>query len=60
MIKYKGSKNSYYINKITSAFTFEHINEETVRKTINNLPTKNSCGFDGISTKLLKIIEPII
>jgi hypothetical protein len=31
-----------------------------VRKTINNLPTKNSCGFDGVSTKLLKVIEPVI
>ena len=31
-----------------------------MRKTINNLPTKNSCGFDGISTKLLKVIEPVI
>ena len=30
-----------------------------MRKTINNLPTKN-CGFDGISTKLLKVIEPVI
>ena len=41
-------------------FTFEHIDEETFRETINNLPTKNSYGFDGISTKLLKIIEPEI
>ena len=31
-----------------------------MRKTINNLPTKNSCGFDGISTKLLNVIEPVI
>ena len=31
-----------------------------LRKTINNLPTKDSCGFDGISTKLLKVIEPVI
>ena len=31
-----------------------------MRKTINNLPTKNSCGFDGISTKLLKVLEPVI
>ena len=31
-----------------------------LRKTINNLPTKNSCGFDGISKKLLKVIEPVI
>ena len=61
-IKYKGSqKYSYYWNKnVTSTFTFEHIDEKTVRKTINNLPTKYSCGFDGISTNLHKIIEPVI
>ena len=31
-----------------------------MRKTISNLPTKHSCGFDGISAKLLKVIEPVI
>ena len=43
-IKYKGSeKYSYYLNKnVTSTFTFDHIDEETVRKTINNLPTKTA------------------
>ena len=30
-----------------------------MRKTINNLPTKHSCGFDGILTKLRKVIEPV-
>ena len=29
-------------------------------KTIQNLPSKNSCGVDGISSKLIKIIEPAI
>ena len=28
--------------------------------TINNLPTKNSCGYDDISSKLLKVIAPVI
>lgn len=61
-IKYKGNKNySYYLNKnVNSVFTFQSVDEETIRKTINNLPTKNSSGFDGISSKLLKIIEPAI
>ena len=36
-------KYSYYLNKnVTSTFTFEHIDEETVWKTINNLPTKTA------------------
>ena len=31
-----------------------------LKKTINNLPTKNSCGYDDISSKLLKVIAPVI
>ena len=61
-IKYDGNKNyKYYLNKrIDTIFTFQNIDEETVRKTIQNLPSKNSCGLDGISSKLIKIIEPAI
>ena len=44
----------------TTVFNFENIDEETVRKTIQTLPSKNSCGLDGISSKLIKIIEPAI
>ena len=35
-------------------FTFELITEETTVKSLNNLKPKPSCGYDGISTKLLK------
>ena len=61
-MKYDGNKNyKYYLNKrIDTVFTFQNIDEETVRKTIQNLPSKNSCGLDGISSKLIKIIEPAI
>ena len=61
-IKYDGAKNDkYYLNKhINTVFNFQTIDEETVRKTIQNLPSKNSCGLDGISSKLIKIIEPAI
>ena len=61
-IKYDGTKNyKYYLNKhINTVFNFQTIDEETVRKTIQNLPSKNSCGLDGISSKLIKIIEPAI
>ena len=52
---------SYYLNKqINSTFTFKNIDEIIVKKTINNLPTKNSCGYDDISWKLLKVIAPVI
>ena len=61
-IKYDGTKNyKYYLNKhINTVFDFQNIDEETVMKTIQNLPSKNSCGVDGISSKLIKIIEPAI
>ena len=61
-IQYDGNKNySYYLNKqINSTFTFKNIDEIFVKKTINNLPTKNSCGSDDISSKLLKVIAPVI
>ena len=61
-IKYDGNKKyKYYLNKrIDTVFTFQNIDEETVRKTIQNLPSKNSSGLDGISSKLIKIIEPAI
>ena len=61
-IKHEGTKDySCYLNKhINLTFKIQNVDEETVKKIINNLPTKNSCGFDGISSKLLKIIEPAI
>ena len=61
-MQYDGNKNySYYLNKqINSTFTFKNIDEIIVKKTINNLPTKNSCGYDDISSKLLKVIAPVI
>ena len=61
-IKYDDTKYlKYYLNKhIAAVFNFENIDEETVRKTIQTLHSKNSCGLDGISTKLIKVIEPAI
>ena len=61
-IKYDGTKNiKYYLNKhINTVFNFENVDEDTVRKTIQTLPSKNSCGLNGISSKLIKIIEPAI
>ena len=52
---------SDYLNKgINSSFTFVNIDEAVVKKTINNLQAKSSSGCDGISSKLLKVIEPVI
>ena len=61
-IDYVGNKDyNYYLNKeIHSSFTFVNIDEAVVKKTINNLQAKSSSGCDGISSKLLKVIEPVI
>ena len=61
-IKYKGfHDHSYYLNKkVNFVFTFKKIEEYTVKRIINNIPNKNSYGFDGFSTKLLKLIEPAV
>ena len=61
-IKYQGNfDHSHYLKKdISCVFNFKPVEEETISITIMNLANKNSCGFDGISTNLLKIIEPAI
>jgi metal-dependent amidase/aminoacylase/carboxypeptidase family protein len=50
-IKYKGTKDfSYYLNRqIHSTYKINNVAEEAVKIIIHNLPTKHSCGFDGIS-----------
>ena len=59
-IQYDGNKDYSYYLKIHSVFRFKNVAKETAKKTIQSLPTKNSCGCDGISSKLFKIIEPTI
>ena len=61
-INYDGNKNyDHYLNKdIHSSFTFMNIDEDAINKIIYNLPPKSSSGCDGISTKLLKVIAPVI
>ena len=44
----------YLLNPSMHDFTFELITEETTMKILNNLKPKPSCGYYGISTKLLK------
>ena len=57
-IHYNGNKDyNYYLNEqVHYVFNLNNVDEETVKKTIESLPTKNSSGCDGISSKLLKII----
>ena len=44
----------YLLNPSMYNFTFELITEDTTMEILNNLKPKPSCGYDGISTKLLK------
>ena len=44
----------YLLNPSMYNFTFELITEETTMEILNNLKPKPSCGYDGISTTLLK------
>ena len=59
-ISYTGDKkiDSYLTepNKVS----FDHkLNESTIMTIITNLPNTNSCGFDGLSTRILKSIKGI-
>ena len=37
-----------------------NVDKAVVKKTINNLQAKSNGGCDGISSNLLKVIEPVI
>ena len=60
----KPSKNvnykSYLKKVVSSSFHFDLVNEEDVMKVVKSLKSKNSSGFDGLSTNLLKILIPAI
>ena len=51
-IKYEGTKHfSYYLNrKIHPTFEINSVDQEAVKIIIHNLTTKQSCGFDDISS----------
>ena len=52
------SYTKYLKNETKHIFHFEPVTETTVTKIIKNLKPKTSCGYDGLSTKLLKEIAP--
>ena len=54
------SLSHYLKQNIYSSFEFTCIDIQEVRKTINDLSSKNSCGYDSISSKLLKRISELI
>ena len=52
--------NSYLTNKTSSAFKFKLVTEEDIFKIISKLDSKNSTGYDQISSNLLKRINEYI
>ena len=51
---------SFLKKVITSTFHFDLVNESDVIKIIKTLKSKESAGYDRISTKLLKLIGPVV
>ena len=54
------SYKSFLKKYITSTFVFQTIQEKDTAEIINALTPKTSCGYDSISTKLLKHIAAVI
>ncbi len=51
------SFNDYLKKRYNPKLTFRNIDKENVSELINNLSPKTGFGFDGISSKLLKLIK---
>jgi hypothetical protein len=62
--KITAPRNKTFQNYLTKTcdniFKFQDITEITVNNIIDNLAPKISFGFDGLSTKLIKSIKPVI
>ena len=61
-INYTGDKTykTYLKEPNKVSLKFEKVSETNDMQIINNLPNKNSCGFDGISTIVMKSIKNVI
>ena len=51
---------TYLLKNYRTRFKFEPVAEEQIKKIFQSLNSKTSYGYDGISTKLLKQLEPIL
>ncbi len=49
--------HSYLPGIHNNNFVFKNINEEIPLPIIDKVAPKSSCGFDGISSKMIKIIK---
>jgi len=61
-IKYRGTKkvSDFLKNKINSKFLLHTVTDDYILSIINKMKAKNSSGHDNISSKLLKLMAPII
>ena len=50
----------YLVNKHNMTFEFTSVNETDIHTIIRNLGSKNSAGYDGLSSKLLKALAPVL
>jgi predicted house-cleaning NTP pyrophosphatase (Maf/HAM1 superfamily) len=58
--KYSLSYLSQVYNFPFTNIVFHNISTEEIEKIIHSLPWKNSCGYDEISMKILKVGAPFI
>ena len=54
------SYKTYLLKNYRTRFKFEPVAEEQIKKIFQSLNSKTSYGYDGLSTKLLKRLEPIL
>ena len=57
---HKRNYSTYLHRMVDSRFNFSPIDNEQTEKIISSLQSKSSCGHDGISTKFLKSIAPVL
>ena len=58
-IRYNGNKThqTYLAQDNDIELNFTDVNDEIILNIINKLPNKNSCGYDNLSTKIIKTLK---
>ena len=58
-IRYNGNKThqTYLTQNHDIELNFTDVNEDIIVNIINKLPNKNSCGYDNLSTKIIKALK---
>ena len=52
------SHMNYSNDPVSTFFSFQYVDEDTVSKLIDNIDSKNSSGVDELSTILIKLVKP--